>query len=72
MHMLKQMDARFYEEVVTRQARVWADLREALASTLGYPNPGWAVTNTAISIEEVMEDLHYGRDSARVVIVKIC
>lgn len=66
MHMPKQMDASFHEEVMGRQARVWAELREALSSALDSgswgSNPGWAVMETTISIEEVMEDLRYGRD----------
>lgn len=63
MHMPKQIDASFYEEVMGRQARVWAELREGLSRTLDWAsNPGWALMDTTISIEEVMDDLQYGRE----------
>ncbi|HSN84286.1 MAG TPA: hypothetical protein VLS88_17020 [Polyangiales bacterium] len=63
MQMLKQIDARFYEEVMDRQARVWAELRQMLSSTLEWAsNPGWAVEGTTFSVEEIMVDLEYGQE----------
>ncbi|MFZ1866752.1 MAG: hypothetical protein WAU39_21200 [Polyangiales bacterium] len=58
-----QIDMRFHGEVARRRARVWVELREALESAweLALELPP-AVTCAPISIEEVMEDLSYGRD----------
>jgi len=58
-----QTNVRFHEEVTKRRGHGWAELREALESAwqvaVGLP----PVANVeAISIEEVMEDLSYGRD----------
>jgi len=55
-----QIDTRFHGEVVRRRARVWVELRQALESAW---EPALELPTCApISIEEVMEDLCYGRD----------
>ena len=58
-----QMNMRFHGEVPRRRGRGWAELRDALESAwqlaVGLPR----VANVAaISVEEVMDDLSYGRD----------
>lgn len=58
-----QMNVRVHGEVTRRRDRGWVELREALESAwqLAFGLP--LVANVAaISIEEVMEDLSYGRD----------
>lgn len=62
MDMLNQIDRNLYLEVARKQAEVWSELVRAIAGDLRRSIGGGWDLQPGIRVEEVMEDLEYGRD----------
>ena len=62
MHALKQMDPDLYAEALRKQARLSAELIALLERRWETAFGLRWIVKPRISLEEVMEDLAYGRD----------
>ena len=62
MHTLKQMDPKLYLKVRRTQAQFWDQLIAAFEDSLERWFRPLRSLEAAISIEEVLADLAYGRD----------
>lgn len=60
--MLNQIDRNLYLEVTRKQAKVWSELVRAISGDWRRATGGGWDLQPDIRVEEVMEDLEYGRD----------
>jgi hypothetical protein len=62
MHTVSQMDPHLYARALRKQAELWDRIIDVLGGEL---ERGWSLrwtVNPRISLDEIMEDLEYGRD----------
>ena len=62
MHTVSQMDPDLYTRALRKQAELWDRIIAVLS---GEWERGWSPTwtvNPRVTLEDVMEDLEYGRD----------
>lgn len=62
MDMLNQIDRNLYLEVARKQVEVWSELVTAISADWRRSIGGGWDLQPDIHVEEVMEDLAYGRD----------